>query len=112
MGLDNIELSSDLVLQNKGICKENVLKYDLKNAIPEIEANDNVGIIPNSQCFAHGNRDDLIALYKTIMNELLKRGKNVYIFRHSREDLQACKMLYELAEGNKNVHLIKNDFHV
>lgn len=110
LGLDNIELSSDLVLQNKGICKENVLKYDLKNAIPEIEANDNVGIIPNSQCFAHGNRDDLIALYKTIMNELLKRGKNVYIFRHSREDLQACKMLYELAEGNKNVHLIKNDF--
>lgn len=110
MGLSNVELSTDLVLQNTGICKDNVLRKELKLNIPVISTENNVGIIPNSQCLEHGNKEKITNLYREILNSLLAAGKEIYIFRHSREDLAVCKMVYELASDHARVHLIENDF--
>jgi len=107
--LKNVELSTDLVLQNSGIDFANIYKKDLKIEIPGIEKN-SVGIVPNIQCFNHGNREKNLAIYKAIINELLKRGKSIYIFRHSKEDYEICKLIASCFDGNKLVKLIEKEF--
>ena len=49
-------------------------------------------------------------MYKEIISYLLKAGKTVYIFRHSREDFPICKLIAEQFQGNKNVVLLGNEF--
>lgn len=110
LGLTNVELTTDLVLQNTGLCAKNILKQKLELNIPEINTKNNVGIIPNSQCFEHGDKDRILVMYKMIIEKLLAAGKEIYIFRHSREDLNVCQIVYDLADKNNKVHLIENDF--
>lgn len=109
-GLKNVQLSTDLVLQNDGVDVSNVYKKPLKNMnLPQVEKNA-VALIPNIQCFNHGDKDRNIQMYKEIISYLLKAGKTVYIFRHSREDFPICKLIAELFQGNKNVVLLDNEF--
>ena len=109
-GLKNVQLSTDLVLQNDGVDVSNIYKKPLKNmSLPHVEKN-SVALIPNTQCFNHGDKDRNIQMYKEIISYLLKAGKTVYIFRHSREDFPICKLIAEQFQGNKNVVLLDNEF--
>lgn len=110
LGLTNVKLSSDLVLQNQGVEMSNILKNSVEIDIPEIPRRKSVGIIPNSQCFAHGNKTKILELYKKILDKLLLEGLQVYIFRHSREDLNICYEISELVDDKTNVHVVENDF--
>lgn len=107
-GLSNVKLSTDLVLQNKGIDLSNI--YKIKNTIniPDVLPN-SVGVIPNKKCFEHGEKEKNIKLYKIIIDHLLELGKKIYIFRHSREDLIICQMIAKCFD-NGNVILLQNDF--
>lgn len=106
-GLTNIKLSTDLVLQNMGVDIRNIFKKVPSVEFPTV-APHAVGVIPNTQCFKHGNKEKILSLYKDVINYLLKEGKKVYIFRHSKEDLQVCRMIAEMFDDN--VVLLDNDF--
>lgn len=109
-GLKNVQFSTDLVLQNDGVNVSNIYKNPLeKMNLPQVEKNA-VALIPNTQCFNHGNKDRNIQMYKEIIAHLLDAGKVVYIFRHSREDFPICKLIAEQFQGNKNVVLLDNEF--
>lgn len=106
--LNNLILSSDLVLQNKGVDFRNIYKKIPEMNIPIVGPN-SVGIIPNKQCFAHGKKAIILETYKRIIEKIIMAGKDVYIFRHSTEDLSECREVFQLVTNNQ-VHLLENDF--
>lgn len=107
--LSNVVLSTDLVLQNKGIELSNIYKEIPKLQIPKVKPNA-VGIIPNKQCISHGDETVIIDMYRAIIAYLQNEGKEIYIFRHSKEDLAMCEKIYTSIPSKSNVHLMKNDF--
>ena len=108
--LKNVKLSMDLVLQNQGINWRNVFKSEPTIRVPKISGNHNVGIIPNKQCFNHGNREKNIEIYKKVIENLVADGYKVTIFRHSDEDLEICSLIKSLFEKNERVYLEKKEF--
>lgn len=107
--LTNVQLSTDLVLQNKGIDLSNIYKKSLeKNTFPYIEPN-SVAIIPNIQCFKHGDSNKIIQSYKDIIFHLIEIGRKVYIFRHSKDDLSICQLIANQF-CNTQVVFLNNDF--
>lgn len=106
--LTNVKLSTDLVLQNKGVDITNIYKKMPSKVLPNILDNA-VAVVPNKQCFNHGDTNKNLQLYKMLIEHLLKKGKVVYVFRHSKEDFPICKMIAELFSDEK-VILLDNEF--
>jgi len=109
LGLNNIMLSTDLVLQNSGIEYKDIIEGDLRFNLPKIKEN-SVAVIPNKQCVAHGKREDVLKTYSEIIRTINGQGKDVYILRHSIEDLEICKEIYTEFSTTPKIHLIENDF--
>lgn len=109
-GLSNVVLSSDLVLQNSSVNYNNIYSTPPALSIPVLDTEHNIGIIPNAQCFRHGNPEQILNCYRKMIDLLLKGGKEVYIFRHSGEDLEYCIKIAGFYEQESRVHLLKNDF--
>lgn len=106
---NNIFYSPDLVLTNK---KEVNWTHIYKNKVSskKYDIPDNsVAIVPNMRNFDHGNSAAILDLYKSMVSELLGKGKNVYLIRHSGEDLKVCKMVKNLFSENRNVKIISDD---
>ena len=101
--------STDLVLQNKGIDENNLYRYRHTAQLPYVEQ-EAVGIVPNAQCFRHGDAAKNKALYRAVVGKLLDSGRQVYVFRHSAEDLDICRQIKEDFAKEKRVHLLENDF--
>ena len=108
--LSNLRHSSDIVLQNKGINRSNVCADSYVSDIPDIHKGNNVAIIPNYHCFIKGFEEHSFELYKTMIGMLTDSGKNVYVFRHASFDLDICKRIVDMFDGNDNVHLIEREF--
>lgn len=90
--LTNVKLSTDLVLQNIGVDLNHIYKKIPEMKLPKVE-DDAVAIIPNMQCFNHGDKESNLRLYKKLIEHLISKGQKVYLFRHSLEDLTVCKMI-------------------
>ena len=110
LGLNNVESSVDIVLQNPKVNMHNIFKATPKMIIPVIETENNVGIIPNQQCLRHGDKEKILRLYQGIVSALLREEKEVYLFRHSKEDLSVCNDIKALFNDEEKVHLLENDF--
>lgn len=108
--LKNVRKAPDIVLQSKKIECDKIYKVTpALNLLDDISV-DSVAIVPNIKCFQHGNKNDLYDLYKKIIEIILKSSRNVYLIRHSREDLPVCRAIKELFLENAKVHLVENDF--
>ncbi len=107
--LSNVKLSNDLVLQNQKINIENIFENYAEKYLPKVKSN-SVAIVPNKQCFNYGNENSIIEIYKTIIDELIEKNFNVYLFRHSEEDLIICQKLKSLYLNNSKVILLENNF--
>lgn len=103
-----LRLSPDLVLQCDEIDWNNIYYVVPKLKYPILQTTGNVAIIPNMETFRLGDETCILEVYQRIIQELIFTGKQVYIFRHSR-DLQACEKIYVLFSEEKSVHLIKED---
>ena len=107
---NNIEKSYDIVLQFENYKFENI--FNKKIQFKDIDVKDNsVGIIPNSKVFERIKSEDFYSLYKYLINNLLSQDKNVYILRHSYEDLHICEKIKELFKDNSNVFIISDDLN-
>lgn len=107
--LKNVIKSYDLVLSNKGIDLENIYYEMPKLYIPDILDN-SVAIIPNTQNEKYGNADEIHNLYIQIISLLRSQGKNVYILRHSNQDLESCKHIKSSFEKDERVFLLTKDY--
>ena len=109
--LKNVRLSTDLVLQNAGVDLKNIYRAIPEKRVPCLNTENNVGIVPNFQCIRHGNKEMMLDLYISVINKLIEKGKHVYIFRHSREDLDVCKMIKNAFANTESVILLEQDFN-
>lgn len=105
---DNIELSADLVLQASNINIRNIYTRPKSYSFRKLVTKNNVGIIPNVQTTRIGNEIEILSLYKAIISYLLSIGKEIYIFKHS-DDLELCRKIYDMFEGNPHCILIEDD---
>ena len=108
--LNNVVVSTDLVLQNSGIDWHNVFLKKPMIDIPKIEGDNVVGIVPNKQCFSHGDKKWNISIYTAIISQILHDGFKVVIFRHSREDLEFGSMIKKEFIDVENVRLETKEF--
>ena len=110
---NKVQKSCDIVLQNDGYNINNIFKSKsiyIKNV--NIEPN-SVGIIPNLRVIERAkNESEVYLIYETLINNLIKARKNVYILRHSYEDLAVCKKIKSFFPDNDdNVKLISDDLN-
>lgn len=108
--LKNVRKSTDLVLQNRGINLTNVFKEIQQNKVPVLDEPKYVGIVPNTQCFNHGNKEKNMLIYNAVIKQLVNDGFKVMIFRHSREDLPICRELKKNFMCCKAVELEEREF--
>ena len=106
----NIEKSYDIVLQNKNYNIHNVYRDNIHLKNIKIEPN-SVGIIPNSKVLDRASSNKFYALYVQLINRLIDAEKNVYVVRHSYEDLEICEKIKSFFADNKNVKLVSDDLN-
>lgn len=106
----NLKRSYDSVLYSKEYNLENIFKDTLNKTEFNVPEN-SVGIVPNSKLIAQNQGNDILSLYKDIIEEILNNGNEVYIFRHSIEDLDFCKQIKAEFANNDKVHLITEDLY-
>ena len=75
---------------------------------PVLQTENNVAVIPNTQLYRYGSKNQVLQTYRTIIEKLLQAGKRVYIFRHSN-DLVACEDIYAMFSDNNHVNLIREE---
>lgn len=110
-GLKNVRMSADLVLQSKSVDVSDVFVDKPAVLVPRINSvKPLAGIVPNMRCFDHGDKDKILAIYRRIADKILEHGYKIVLFRHSREDIEACRLIKEFYPDNENVQLIENEF--
>lgn len=108
---EGLVLCKDIVITNKEICEENIYKKPSDCVIKRDLQGDNlVAVIPNMMCFANTNRDVFIKIYQDIIGHLQKQN-TVYLLRHSKEDIEACELIYNALENKENVHLLTDEMN-
>jgi len=84
-------------------------KGSFKLNLPEIKEN-SVAIVPNSKVKKHNSGNNINQMYLDIIGYLLEQDKNIYIFRHSFEDLDFCREIYSL-RNDFRMHILENNFN-
>lgn len=106
---ENIYQSPDIVLTNKkSINWSLIYKKNIEETRYTINPN-SVMIVPNMKNFEHGKKDDVLKLYKNAITELRLAEKEVYLVRHSFEDIEACELIKELFKEDDKVHILLDD---
>ncbi|MCG8485073.1 MAG: polysaccharide pyruvyl transferase family protein [Clostridia bacterium] len=108
---DNLQLSTDVVLQRKE-------ELDIKNIYNSFILENNVfikdnsvALIPNSKIMNYVNEDIIYRYYKEIIIFLVQKSKSVYLMRHSTEDIGICKRIKQQFSEEENVILLEQDFN-
>lgn len=104
--------SHDLVLEGSPVQAADIYREPGRYAaVPALPPGRKVGILPNMRTFDHGNRDFILGTYEEMVRELLSCGITVYLFRHSFEDLEACRWIKERFADREDVVLLEHDFN-
>lgn len=106
----NVEKSYDVVLQNKNYNTDNIYRDSIHLKNIKIEPK-SVGIIPNSRVLERSSLNNFYSIYVQVINRLVYAKKNVYVVRHSYEDLEICEKIKSFFPDNKNVKLISDDLN-
>lgn len=110
LGLDNVCLSTDLVLQNDNMSIDSIYRvkplfrrYDIKK--------NSVAIIPNSSNNKYSGEKQLLLLYEKIIIKLLQYKKNIYLLVHSSQDFEMCQEIKAMFQSENTVEIIKSDLN-
>lgn len=108
---DGLVLCKDIVITNKEIKEEHIFK-EPKNCVAhiEIKGENPVAVIPNMMCFENMNRKEFIKIYKDIIGHLQEKHE-VYLLRHSKEDIEACELIYSALEDKRNVYMLTDEMN-
>ena len=108
IGLDNVQKSCDLVLQNKGINLSNIYSQ-----MPEIREfvieKHSVGIVPNMKIMKYGNAERIMRIYRDVITEFIKKKYTIYLLYHSKEDLSICNSIKDDFRINEEVKVIQEE---
>lgn len=104
-------LCKDIVITNKDIKEQNIYKNP-SNSVKKIKikGENPVAVIPNMMCFENTNRDEFIKIYRKIIAHLQEKNE-VYLLRHSKEDIEACELIYNSIENKRNVYMLTDEMN-
>ena len=103
--LENVLLTNDLVVNNRGVNLDNIFRKKMQTEILDIE-NKSVAVIPNQRNFAVSDAEEVQTIYLCIIQKLLQNGFKVYLISHSDMDMEICKKLKEAVPEDDDVLLI------
>lgn len=110
MGLKNIEHSVDTVFKkDENFKTSNIYKKNVNIRTLEIK-NNSVGVIPNNKLINTHNEEEILNMYVSFIKKLIEKEKNIYLLRHSTEDLYIIQNIYKKFKSEKNVHLIEEEY--
>ena len=105
-----LDVSYDIVIQNDGYDLANIYKDKIVFKAFDIE-NGTVGLVPNLRMMQQTDPEPVFSLYKSVIEQLIKSRKTIYIFRHSREDLEVCEEIRKSFLHHQAVRLITDDLN-
>ncbi len=106
----NVAKGTDIVLQNREYNLLNIFRDGMKIKSFEI-GNGSVGIIPNARVLKESQANDIYAIYNQIIERLIKAKKDVYLIRHSYEDIEICEKIKSYFPDKQNVVLVSDDLN-
>lgn len=107
---DNLKRAHDSVLSSEEIELTNIFRDVPVQVAHEVKPN-TVGIVPNAQLLKHNENNNIVKVYKNLIDEILLNDNEVVIFRHSIEDLEFCKLIKNEFTDNERVVLIEDDMN-
>ena len=110
LGLDNVELSADMVIREKIFPTANdILKSHDPSSIT-YPSSDSVGFIINENVFRIGDADAVLNLYAQMLDKLVRDGENVYILNTSTADMKLVEKVLAKTENREKVGLISGEY--
>lgn len=108
---EGLVLCKDIVITNEKIEERNIF-VEPEDSIRKIEigGQNPIAVIPNMRCFEKMEREEFVKLYKQII-EYLRPNHAVYLLRHSKEDIEACELIYENLDNTDNVYRLVDDLN-
>lgn len=112
LGLKNVVLSNDLVLQNREINWDTIFEpgFRPKSGLT-IKPGEKVAIVPNKKVIDKCPHIDIYYLYHKIIQTLLQKGRIIYLIFHSSEDYNICKTVKKIFADNPSVILIQQQLN-
>jgi polysaccharide pyruvyl transferase WcaK-like protein len=110
LGLDNVELSADMVIREKifpkagDICRN----YDAANVT--YPAPGSVGFIINENVFRIGDPEAVLNLYASMLDKLIADGENVYILNTSTADFELVENVLAKTAQRDKVGIITGEY--
>ena len=90
--LKNVIRTQDLVLEARDINLNNI--FVSLPSISDIDIKQNsIAIIPNSKNNQYGDEKAVHKFYRSIVDELINSGKNIYLMYHSNDDYEICDII-------------------
>ena len=108
---EGLILCRDIVITNQKTDENNIYTNPTKSIRKiSIKGHSPVAIIPNMMCFENMNREKFVEMYKLIIKQL-QINHDIYILRHSKEDLEACLLIYDNLINTDRVYKLTDDFN-
>ncbi|WP_338240850.1 polysaccharide pyruvyl transferase family protein [Aurantiacibacter hainanensis] len=110
LGLNNVELSADIVLREKPFpTSSDILESGSAQSI-EYPDEDSVGFIVNENLFRIGDPAKVRALYARILDKLVDSGEKVYFLNTSTADLDLTEEILKESKNRDKVTVITGDY--
>lgn len=106
----NLYKTMDVVLQTDDPQPEIIYKQKQKEAFKLNEGVNAVAIIPNIRLLEWNQTNDLLRVYNTICDTIITHSYAIYILRHSKEDLEFCKQIFNNVKNTGNIKLMDKDY--
>ncbi len=109
LGLKNVILKPDLVLNNQSVDYNNVYRTVPKLNLPII-TNRSVAIIPNAHNTSLKSSSTMVGIYQKVIQYLVNKRYEVYLIYHAVEDQKICKEIKSYFCRDEKVHLLDQEF--
>jgi len=110
LGLDNVELSADMVIREKFYPSASDIRTSHDAAEINYPSPGSVGFIINENVFRIGDPDAVLNLYAKMLDKLIDKGEKVYILTTSTADTKLVKDVLGKTKNRDKVGLISGEY--
>lgn len=110
LGLDNVELSTDMVIREKLFPEASEIRAPQYTEELKYPAPGSVGFIINENVFRIGDPDAVLNLYATILDKLADNGEKPYILTTSTADTHLVENVLAKARNREKVSVISGEY--
>jgi polysaccharide pyruvyl transferase WcaK-like protein len=110
LGLDNVELSADLVIREKLFPTAGDIFYNPEARVVEYPPRDSVGFIINRNLFRIGDAPAVLELYTKILQKLIDTGEKVCILNTSTADIDLVEDILKGVTNRDKLDVITGEY--